>query len=486
MEEEIWEEILHTNSRVQTLHLPGDNQINRQLKIAVRLLLQRFKELNLLRLMDGVLALLMVGVLALFLLVEQIIVLVILIGVKIQILVEETMEKVASNVVKKATCHGNVLKEEVEDNNVKEEGALLHRGVVLNVVKKVTCQENVQMLLRRSQVASNAVKRVICHENVLKVEVVVIAMGSNSSKNELALNVEIKIICLENVRMQVEEEILNKNVHASNVDKMDMFQRIVLRMKVHRNVLIAKVKVICRGNVRMSQRRGKDALTVEMNRISGENAHKNEKKDQIDRIMEIQEVVVLVEETIQEIVLGSNNLQNRLGRRVGVLQMQQEMALLVQDGDSLEVMLQEVVLQQEQEEAGAHQLEDKVLYHNWEEEVDGVHLQEVRMLHHLQEEEVDGVHQPEVRMLHHLQEEEVDGVHLLGIKLKVLVQVLKLGVALPTTKSLLQMIKMKIDDLEVGDHKLHPHLIILHRVGLIFFSRKSNSRNIWFSILGLN
>jgi hypothetical protein len=31
MEEEIGEEILHTNSRVQTLHLPGDNQINRQL-----------------------------------------------------------------------------------------------------------------------------------------------------------------------------------------------------------------------------------------------------------------------------------------------------------------------------------------------------------------------------------------------------------------------------------------------------------------------
>lgn len=464
--------------------------------VAVRQLLQRFKELNLLRLKDGVLALLMVGELALLLLVEQITVLVIL-GDKIQILVEGTVERVASNVVKKATCQGNVLKEEVEDSNVKEEGILLHRVVVLNVVKKVTCQENVQMLLRRSQVASNAVKRVICHENVLKVEVVVIAMGSNSSKNELALNVEMKITCLENVRMQVEVEILNKNVHASNVEmnlicrenvrqlveitvedrvvleeehasnveKMDMFRRIVLRIKVHRNVLIAKVKVICRGNVRMNQRRGKDALTVEMNRISRENAHKNEKKDQIDRIMEIQEEVV-VEETIQEIVLGSNNLQNHLGHRVGVLQMPQEIALLVQDGDNLEVMLQEVVLQQEQEEAGAHQLEDRILLHNQEEEVDGVHLQEVRILHHLQEEEVDGVHQPEVRVLHHLQEEEVDGVHLLGIKLKVLVQVLKLGVTLLTTKSLLQVIKMKMDDLEDGDHKLHPHLIILHRVGV--------------------
>jgi len=100
------------------------------------------------------------------------------------------------------------------------------------------------------------------------------------------------------------------------------------------------------------------------------------------------------------------------------------MVLLVQDGDNLEVILQEVVLQQEEED-GAHQQEDRV--------------------HHLQEE--DGVHQ--------------------GIKLKVLVQVLKLGVALLTTKSLLlQEKKMEMDDLEVGDHKLHRHLIILRQVGV--------------------
>jgi len=286
--------------------------------VAVRLLLQLFQELNLL-LMDGVLVLLMVGVQALLLLVDQIIVLVIL-GDKIQILMEVTVERVASNVVKKDTCHGNALKE-VEDNNEKEEGILLllHQVVVLNVVKRVICQENVQMRLRRSQAVSNAVRKVICLENVLKVEVVEIVMDS-SNKNELALNVEMKITCLENAQMQVEVEveIINKNVHASNVEmnlicqenvqqlveitveegivdleeehasnveKTVMFLRIVLRIKVHRNVLIAKVKAICQGNVRMSRKRGKDALTVEMNLISRGNAHKNEKKDLIDRIM---------------------------------------------------------------------------------------------------------------------------------------------------------------------------------------------------------
>jgi hypothetical protein len=432
-------------------------------EVVVLILLQVSKELNPLQ-RDGELAQLMVGVLVL-LLVDQIIVLVIL-GGKTLILMEATVERVALNVVRKDTCHVNALKE-VEDNKEKEEGTLLLLLVVaLNVVKRVICQENVRMLPKRNLVVLNAVKKAICLENVQKEETMVIVMGS--SKNELALNAEMKVICLGNAQMQGEVVILNKNVpvsnvvmnlicqenvqklvemgedmenleevHALNVEKKAMFRRIALRIRVHRNALTAKVKVICQGNVRMSPKRGKDALTVEMNLISRKIAHKNEKKDQIDRIMEIQE-----EEITQEIVLGSKNLQNPLDLPDGVLQMQQGMVLLVQDGDSLEIMLKEVVLQQEED--GVHQQEDRVHHHN-QEEGDGVHLLENRVNHHNQEEE-DGVHQE--------------------IKLIVLHLVLLAGEAQATIKSLLQEKKTKMQDPEVGGHKHHQHPIILLQVGV--------------------